>query len=392
MKGPKTAMSGRAALLAAPAVVLLASAAGAQGLPPIQHEFPNGSTLRFYGQINKGILSYDDGIETKSYGLIDNSNSGTRAGLLYRRSVGAWTFENVNEFSYAPYSTGNTNIEHDSPTSEDWEFTNANIRKLDFTLANDGYGKFWLGQGSMATDGILEIDLSGTDVIAYSGVADTAAAQIIRFSDPALADDLTGPQIGDVFASLDGDRRVRVRYDTRAFSNVTMAVAYGRNLLSDNSEVRNQNLFDASLRYVNRFSDIDVEAGLGYNWREDGASSWGGSASAIHTPTGINLTFAAGTQNGDGDPAFWYGKLGLLRDYIAWGATALSVDYYSGDDFGLSDDVTSSSSDTWGVALVQNIVRANTQLWLTYRSYDYSDDFASYDDGQAIFGGARFRF
>ena len=41
---------------------------------------------------------------------------------------------------------------------------------------------------------------------------------------------------------------------------------------------------------------------------------------------------------------------------------------------------------------MQNIDRANTYLWLTYRSYDYSDDVASYDDGQAIFGGVFFSF
>ena len=44
------------------------------------------------------------------------------------------------------------------------------------------------------------------------------------------------------------------------------------------------------------------------------------------------------------------------------------------------------------MSLVQNIDRANTELWLTYRTYDYSDNVASYEDGQAIFGGARFKF
>jgi hypothetical protein len=58
----------------------------------------------------------------------------------------------------------------------------------------------------------------------------------------------------------------------------------------------------------------------------------------------------------------------------------------------ISGDITSSTSDTWSVALVQNIDRANTELWLTYRSYDYSDNAASYDNGQALFGGARFQF
>ncbi len=378
---------------ALPAALLLAGAAAAQGLPTLQHEFPNGSTLRFYGQINKGILQFDDGEETRSYGLIDNDNSGTRFGLSYKQVRGAWTFENVNEFSYAPYSTSNVNIEDTSP--DDYAWSNSNIRKIDFTFLNDHYGKFWFGQGSMATDGILEIDLSGTDVIAYSGVANSAAAQLIRMSDGALS----GIEIGDVFANLDGDRRFRVRYDTPAFANFTFAAAFGRNLLSSEQDQRDANLFDAAVNYANTFADsVELQAGVGYNWQEgvdgeDDTVIFGGSASAIHTPTGLNLTFASGSQDNDGYTAsFWYSKLGLLRDYVSWGSTALSVDYYSGDDFGLSDEVTSSTSNSWGLALVQTIDRANTELWLTYRSYDYSDDFASYDDGQALFGGARFRF
>ena len=70
----------------------------------------------------------------------------------------------------------------------------------------------------------------------------------------------------------------------------------------------------------------------------------------------------------------------------------MSIDYYSGDNFGVGDGVNSSSSESWGLALVQNIDRANTQLWLTWRTYEYSDDFASYEDASAIFGGASFRF
>jgi hypothetical protein len=130
-----------------PLEVLLATAAWSQGLPPIEREFPNGSTLRFYGQINKGVLSYDDGIDQETYGLIDNDNSSTRAGLRYNQDFGAWHFENVNEVDYAPFSTDNTSIIHQSPDAEDWHFDNDNIRKLDFTLAHERYGKFWLGQG-----------------------------------------------------------------------------------------------------------------------------------------------------------------------------------------------------------------------------------------------------
>ena len=117
-----------------PIQLLLAAAAWSQGLPPIERTFANGSTLRFYGQINKGVLSYDDGIDQETYGLIDNANSNTRVGLRYNQSFGAWRFENVNEFGYDPFSTSNTSIVHQSPDHEDWQFDNDNIRKIDFTL------------------------------------------------------------------------------------------------------------------------------------------------------------------------------------------------------------------------------------------------------------------
>ncbi len=386
------------ALLSSAAALAFAAAsgAGAQGLPPIEHTFPNGAELLFYGQINKGVLSYDDGIDTQSYGLIDNDNSSTRAGITYTQTFGDWTFKNTNEIGYAPYSSSNADILNTSPSAFDYEFTNANIRKLDFTFQNDSYGKFWLGQGSMATDGIQETDLSGTDVIAYSSVGDSAGGQIIRFSNPGLSFDesLSDITVGQAFTNYDGPRRVRLRYDAPSFRNVTFAAAFGRNLLSDNSDVRDQNIFDASLTYADGFGDFDVAAGLGYYWQENDITSWGGSASGLHKPTGLNLTFGFGTGSPDDGPdgSWWYAKAGLLRDYVSWGSTALSLDYYSGDDFYLAGGATSSSSDSWGLALVQRIDPANTELWLTVRDYDYSDNVASYEDSQAIFGGARFKF
>ena len=242
------------------------------------------------------MLNYDDGIDSETYGLIDNANSNTRAGLRYDQDFGDWHFENVNEIGYAPFSTDNTSIIHQSPDAEDWEFSNGNIRKLDFTLEHDRYGKFWLGQGSMATDGVYEIDLSGTTVIDYSSVADSASAQIIRFSDPGLDFDesLSGITIGNAFTNYDGPRRVRIRYDTPEFNGFVVAAAYGRNLLSDDSAVREENIFDASVTYGHTYGDVEVKGGLGYYWEEDDTRNWGGSASALHTPTGLNATLAVG--------------------------------------------------------------------------------------------------
>ena len=113
----------------------------ADGLPPIKFTLGNGSTLTLYGQIDKGVQNYDDGDETRTSGLIDNDNSNTRFGLRYDQQFGDWAFQNVNEFSYAPYSTSNVNIL--TPNPNDYAWSNSNIRKIDFTLHPAGRHLLW---------------------------------------------------------------------------------------------------------------------------------------------------------------------------------------------------------------------------------------------------------
>ena len=216
------------------------SAPGAAAAPDASSR--TARRCRFYGQINKGILHYDDGIDTESY-YVDRQRQLEHARRLeYDQAFGDWTFENVNEFTYAPYSTGNINILDDSPTSDDYELTNANIRKIDFTLANDRYGKFWLGQGSMATDGIArDRPLRHRRHRLFQRRRIPPAAQIIRFSDPTLSFD-DNPQIGQASpANYDGGRRVRLRYDTPAFSGFSVAFAFGqRPAVGDEDDARHQ--------------------------------------------------------------------------------------------------------------------------------------------------------
>ena len=78
------------------------------------------------------------------------------------------------------------------------------------------------GQGSMATDGIAEIDLSGTKIAAFSSVDKPAGGFLLRLPDGKLAT----TRIADVFDNFDGDcirgvnsdgsRKLRLRYATPA--------------------------------------------------------------------------------------------------------------------------------------------------------------------------------
>lgn len=359
----------------------------AQDLPKIEKEFQNGGTLRFYGQINKGVLSYDDGQVSESYGLIDNDNSNTRFGLTYTQDFGdRWNYFGTIEVAYAPFSTTNTNILQQSPPSSAYEFTNANIRKIDNKFSHPDYGAFYLGQGDMASNNTAEVDLSGTTVISYSSVADSAGAQLLRQSDGVLSD----IEIKDAFTNYDGlSRQVRVRYDTRLWSGFGLRTSYGRNLLSDDEDVREQDLYDIAATYEGSFDDFTVAAQTAYSWKGSDITIFDASGSVLHVPTGLSVTAAAGTQDNAGvSGSYGYVKLGWQGDLIRWGKTAFSIDYYGGSDIAAEG----SDSETYALSIVQSIPRYNTELWLTWREYDYSEVGTDFDSASAFFVGGRFKF
>lgn len=356
------------------------------GLPALEPTLGNGATLQFYGQINKGFLNFDDGQVAKTYDFLDNANSGTRVGLNYGQSFGDWDYLGNIELQYAPFSSANTNILNPTPSGSQRDFTNANIRRIDNRFFNPEVGFIHFGQGSMASDGAAGTDLSDTTVISSSGVADMAAAQLFRFADGALST----VQVRNAFANYSGlGRLVRLRYDTPVMSGFQLRTSYGRNLLSDNAAVREQDQYDLALVYTGAFDDVQISAMTAYGWRGDTVSIFSGSASALHVPSGLNLTLAAGTQdNGALVSSYGYIKAGWRGDLVAWGQTAVSVEAYSGSDIaGAGTDSTSSA-----FAIVQDIARYNTELWMILRNYNLNSTTADFLPAQALFAGVRLRF
>lgn len=356
------------------------------GLPQIRHDFEGGGFVRLYGHINWGVLSYDDGRETKTYAPLDNANSVSRLGLLAERPLSDRVLATLRlEAGYGPYSSFAVSQLDNQPR---WTFNEDNIRHIDLNLRHDRYGAVSLGQGGMATNGITLIDFSGTNVIAYSSVGDSAGGQFLRFTDPARPIG-EAPQIRAAYQGFDGPRRVRVRYDTPSVMGFHASAAYGRNLLTTDSAQTDEDLFDLSLTYGAAVGDFRLGGAVGYFWDRFDREIVSGSASVLHQPTGLNLSFASAALDTDDRTAdYWWAKLGLRRDLFAFGETAFSVDYYAGNDM----TRRGADSKSWGVALVQNIDRFNTELWLTWRQYDYDDPTASFKKGRAIFAGARFSF
>ncbi|SFT02286.1 porin [Sulfitobacter marinus] len=354
-----------------------AAAFGLSFVPALAQAQSAGPVWDFYGQLNMGVVSVDDGVDSNS-AFTDNDNSNSRIGLSMTQAM-----QNGSElkltFETGLGLTGSSSI---NGTDDDFdaEYHRTELRKFDLAYKTPTMGTFSLGQGSTSTDGSAEADFSGTGVAAYVGISDIAGSQSLRFADGTLST----VNIGNTNGSFDGSRRLRVRYDTPVYSGFSASVSAGQEVLKSGDD---NDYYDVGTRYATDYGDYKIDTRLGYSFRDSTNDLVMGSAAVLHAPTGLNLAVSAGRQVA-GDADYAYIKAGLTRDYWAIGSTSLSIDYYDGNDFTVAGSDTSSV----GVAVVQRLDEYNTELYATYRTYEFDSASASYQDMDVTFVGARWKF
>jgi hypothetical protein len=349
-------------------------------LPVMAQEFqgPDGSTATFYGQLNLGYLSYDDGQQSIGE-IVDNANSNSRAGFWL-----AFPFADGSELKFnTEIALGfyQSNALTMAGIDQWYDWDKANIRKVDLSYMA-AFGTLFFGQGSMATDGVAETDFSGTTVIGYSDFPAVAGGFAFRQADGTLS----SITVGKVFPNLDGSRRGRLRYDSPAISGLTLSVAAGEDWIVSSDKT----YYDAAIRYAQTYGELKVGAAIGYSKTaetgKDDVETLLGSLAVLHQPTGLNLALASGAVQHGGD--YIYLKAGWIGDLIAAGTTAVAVEYMSSSDLGVTD----GDGSAWGVMAVQKLDDYQTELYLGYREYALDQTAATYQDSRSVMVGARWKF
>ena len=334
-----------------------------------------GVKLTVSGQVNRGLWYVDNGDKDDLF-HVDNDNSSTRVRFV---GVGALT-EDITvgsqiEVQFESNSTAAIRIDQDSSAGPN----NFTERKLELFVDSKRFGRLWVGQGDTASNGTSEVDLSGTSVIAYSGIADMAGG--IAFSD----NNVLGPRIGQVFSNMDGlSRDDRIRYDTPSFSGFKGSVS-----------AIEGGAFDAAVRFSGELSGTKVVAAAAY---ADGSSrdsanfkQYNGSVSVL-TSMGISVTGALGSRDPDSgtgdDPIFYYGKLGYTFDAVSFGSTSIGIDYEAVDDLNQPGD----EAQTYGVFAVQKYDKIGAELYLGARNHELDRSGANFDDVMAVLVGGRVKF
>ena len=329
--------------------------------------------LAISGQVNRGILYGDNG-DLDEFFHVDNDNSSTRIRLVGEGKLNDDITVGTNiEVQFESNSTADIRFGQDSPAGAN----NFTERKLELYADSKTFGRVTLGQGDTATNGTSEVDLSGTSVVAYSGIADMAGG--LAFSE----NNVLGPRINETYSNFDGlSRDDRVRYDTpgiAGFKLSTSAVDGGS--------------YDVALRYAGEFGGLRVAAAAGYadaNSRQ-GFDQVNGSVS-VKMANGLNATIAAGQRDVKGntgdDPVFYYGKLGYIAQLFEIGSTAVSIDFAAADDLNQQGDEFTA----YGIFAVQRIDPVAAELYLGIRNHELDRAGSNYDDVLAVLTGARVKF
>ena len=255
-------------------------------------------------------------------------------------------------------------------------------------LKNARLGTFLIGEASAPTDGVANISLGGHGVVGDSAGTDWNGS-IIQGTD------------------LEQGTRQAIAWISPTVRGFTFAAAWAdmnHSAAPNGDDDAASDYWDFALRYAQEFGPIRLAAGIGYttvdNDEDVEGSNVMGSVAVMHTPTGLNISVAAGTEHDGGvgtaantvnapDTEFWHISAGINRDFTGYGNTSIFGEYgeYDYDVAGVD------AVNMWGIGIVQHFDKAATELYIAYREWDADEDVTTHDgDVRQLMAGMRIKF
>ena len=350
-------------------------------------------SLKIYGHVNQALLIWDDGEESDAY-IVDNDHSSTRIGFKGKAKINSdWSAGYKIELQFESSSSASVTATND-------DADNLDIRKSFMYVKSKQLGKISWGLNSVATDDVTH------DAFKHVGLTNHARPDFhyvrqfnFRNADGtqnalARVGELCGAAHSDSDACFDiGSRRNSIRYDTPTFAGFKLSAAWGED-----------DFWDVALRYKGKFDQFKVAASIGYSeWDPDpkntggeednanGEESFAGSASIMHTPTGIfvngsyrNTEVTFGNQEFESDS--YYIQAGIQQKWNSLGKTTIYGEYANSEDGLLTSannfnaaTLTGSELERWGIGITQNIDAAAMQLYVVYQHHEAEIDGSGAD-------------
>lgn len=229
-------------------------------------------SLTVYGQVNKQILWHDD-------------DYGYREGKLTVRDndAGMSRFGFRGEAQIRPDFSAGYVIEI-GLGGEDFGQASSDaflIRHNYVYFKSERLGRLNLGQTSQVTDGLYEINLANVQLT------------------PGSMDEhgtVLNPLLSTFFnPGFDGARRQGIYYSTPSLAGFMLSAGYSHGTQGATTgpvmDSDADDYFEVALRYAGEFNGVRIAAGIGFRGTEaengNDSDTWLGSASVMHTPTGL---------------------------------------------------------------------------------------------------------
>ncbi|NJM34618.1 MAG: hypothetical protein HC850_07785 [Rhodomicrobium sp.] len=364
-------------------------------------------SLQVYGQVNKALLIWDDGIDSDAF-IVDNDASSSRFGFSGNAKIKpGWTagFKIEAEVDSAASNTvgqeGDVADALGSNGDDGARETALNVRRVESWIESEKFGRVSIGLISGAVDDIGIIDLAGTSGNSQDNYYNTGF--LVRTDDSgteeesffATNDDIEGGIFwGDIAPSLDRGREDAIRYDSPSIYGFIVSAAWGED-----------DYWDVALRFKKEWNSIRIAAGIGYMDDddingEDNRESIRGSISVMHVPTGIYGNFAAYDESvedsaGDkteDDGQYYYFALGIAKNWTGYGNTIIYGEYGNYQDFGTGlavntddggnvdgDILSGSEVDFYGFGVEQKFDSAALSVYANFKYYEADLAFTDTD-------------
>ena len=279
-------------------------------------------SVELYGQVNKVLMIWDDGIDSDVY-VADSDLSSSRFGLRGSASLKpGWTagyrieiqMEDSTSISVSQDEGNLDGIDGTDPFPGDDAGTDISVRRTSLYMESAQLGRVTIGKTSIATDDMVYTYLGSVNVLGAEfvggglrvrtnasgsstgyfgsyvndgdGVTDTSTDPgPTTFPANAVGDFAGTLQLSDIATDTDIGRRNAVRYDSPSIYGFILSAGWGE---SDE--------WDVGLRFKKEWNSIQVVAAAGYHEQDDvdkgvnvDQNRWILSGGVKHTPSGIFL-------------------------------------------------------------------------------------------------------
>jgi len=306
--------------------------------------------VQIYGQVNRAILFWKDGIDAKST-FVDNNTSSSRLGLIAQGSLRpGLTVGSRFEFEFVWPSSAQ--VFDPRNATHDLSLTIGAVRQAygfisDERLGMLSFGHQWSASGDLT---IINLGAQMNDAVLHYNSAFSLGLKLAG----GIFTDLRWGQLAE---NVDILRGQYLRYDTPSLFGFVASASIG---LTD--------AWDVALRYQANGDLFRFAGGIGYRSDpENRLNELRAGASLLHHSSGLYVTLA-GAQRDDAlssiiaQPPSYFGyvQAGISKKWLPYGNTTAYGDFglYKNFNVGelMSADLATNQLEVWGT-LAQTEVR-----------------------------------